>query len=79
MSEVTYFNYPFNQYVFTSQSLREKLLIQQGCDLLPRRLYGGAYGGCGGYGYGYGYSGCCAAQPCPPLPPVYSTGPFIYQ
>ncbi|NBP83184.1 hypothetical protein EBU60_04915 [bacterium] len=77
MSDVTYFNYPFNSYVFTPLSLRQKLLMQQGCDLPPRRLYGGGYGGCGGYGYGY--SGCCAAQPCPPLPPVYSTGPFIYQ
>ena len=75
MPDVTFYNYPYNQYVFSAASLREKLLRQQGCDEWTRRP-GPSYGQPGFYGAGYG--GCCGGQsypyPCGPL-----NYPFVYQ
>ena len=38
MPDVTYFNYPYNQYVFTASQLKRVLLAQQGCDATPSYL-----------------------------------------
>ena len=74
MPDVTFYNYPYNQYVFTSSELKRVLLRQQGCDEWsarsncsggPRWIYGSGNGGCGGGTLPY---------PCGPL-----TYPFVYQ
>jgi len=38
MPDLTYFNYPYNQYVFTASQLKRVLLAQQGCDATPGYL-----------------------------------------
>jgi hypothetical protein len=53
MPDVTFYNYPYNQYVFTSAGLKRVLLRQQGCDEWSRRPAPG-YGAGGLYGAGYG-------------------------
>lgn len=80
MPDVTFYNYPYNQYTFTSGELKRVLLRQQGCDEWSRQR-GPAHGALGFYGAGYGAyggGGCCggdrAPYPCGPL-----NYPFVYQ
>lgn len=79
MSDVTYFNYPFNQYTFSPASLKKVLLMQQGCDDFTRRPPGGYP--LGYYGQPAPYSGGCCGGGFPPPFPGYgaNAGLFVYQ
>jgi hypothetical protein len=80
MPDVTFYNYPYNQYVFTSSELKRVLLRQQGCDEWSRRP-GPGYGAGGLYGAGYGNygGGCCGAAAAQPYPCGPLNYPFVYQ
>lgn len=73
MPDVTFYNYPYNQYVFTSSELKKVLLRQQGCDEWSSRT-----NSCAGPRWIYGSGSCCGGAqlpyPCGPL-----TYPFVYQ
>jgi len=78
MPDVTFYNYPYNQYVFTSSELKRVLLRQQGCDEWSRGR-GPVYGAAAPGFFGTGYGGCCSGgcnlpYPCGPL-----NYPFVYQ
>jgi len=44
MPDVTFFNYPQAQYVFTASWMKKGLLRQQGCDETSRRTSTPSYG-----------------------------------
>jgi len=73
MPDVTFYNYPYNQYVFTSSQLKNALLLKQGCDEWSKPLVVYANGK-----VSTGSAGCCNNGVSSYL---YggSSSPFVYQ
>jgi hypothetical protein len=76
MPDLTYFNYPYDQYVFTASQLKRVALAQQGCDAIPGylSLSGPRYPPYL-YGFGGAFFGTGCAVGCGNLPgPNYGAG-----